>query len=211
MKQSRLIITLGWIVLAAISAAAQPTLYPVPVSGGLGSMRLEKQAGQPVFIADKGYEYKLQLGFPREDQATFLRNTDADVVVLWLRVENLSKKPLVFTADKFTVTDKEGNSYARIEPAVAYERIVSASSLTSKILKKGISSASLGKVGGKGDRADDKDEASRFAFKAGTLPALGVSQGLIYFEAPKAKKFTINVKLGDWWTSPFIFTNVGPK
>ena len=49
-------------------------------------------------------------------------------------------------------------------------------------------------------RIRDKDEAVRFTLQSSQIPALGYRQGLIYFEAPESKTYTVNFSLADLWS-----------
>jgi hypothetical protein len=199
-----------WICLslfAALPVAAQQKLYPVR-----GTIPVQKNPYEKdiyYFIVEKPYAYKLTLGFPTDDQARFMRETDAPIVVLWLRLENLSNKPMSFTTDKFAAKDASGRSYARLTGSEAFDRIIGGKGFASKALGKGIAGVTLGRAGGSGE--DGRDEAVRFTLQSGEIPALGMKQGLIYFEGPPDKTFTVNVDLGDLWTKAFPFTNEKPK
>src|SRR6185369_9598843 len=140
------ILFLTCLLLIATATFAQQPVYPVKESLTNGPARVESspyQQDRPVYVADKGIEYKLTLGYPRDDQANFLRDSDAKVIVLWLKVENISKRPLPVNTQKFTVTDKSGRNYARIAPNDAFDKIMAGRGLTSKAVKKGIGSISL--------------------------------------------------------------------
>ncbi len=196
-------------LIAVMPAQAQQKLYPVR-----GTVAVEKTPYEEDhfdFVIEKTFEYKLTLGFPTNDQARFIRDTNASVVVLWLRVENLSKQPLHIDSDKFTAKGPDGRPYSRLNGDEAFSRIIEGKGLTGKALTKGLRSVTLGKAASKSSEEDARDEAVRFSFQSGDVPALGVKQGLIYFEGPADKTFTVNINLGDLSERPFAFTNIKPK
>jgi hypothetical protein len=208
------IIFSAFLLLNVTATFAQQPVYPVKESLSNGPARVESspyQEDRPIYVAEKGIEYKLTLGFPRDDQANFLRDSDAKVIVLWLKVENISKRPLALNTQKFTVTDKTGHNYARLAANDAFNRIMAGRGITQKAVKKGIGGISLGKVGGKTSEAEARDEATRFIFPEGDIPAQSVRQGLLYFEMPEDKTFTVNVSLDNLWPNPFMFTNLKSK
>jgi hypothetical protein len=203
-----------WTLFTALPVLAQQPLYPVQTGVSLGSVRVEAspyQDNRYSYVAEKGIEYKLTLGFPRDDQADFIQDTGANVAVLWLRIENLSNYPIAVDATKFTATDKNGHAYPRLEPGEAFDRIIEEKGRTLKALNKGIRSVTLGKAAGQSTVDEARDEAVRFALQNGPVPAQGTVQGLIYFESPDTKTFTLNIGLGNLWPKPFGFTNVKPK
>jgi hypothetical protein len=196
-------------LFTVLPVAAQEKLYPVR-----GTIPVQKNPYEQdiyYFIVEKPYAYKLTLGFPTDDQAQFMRDTNARLVVLWLRLENLVNKPMPFTTDKFAATDASGRSYTRLTGSEAFDRIIGGKGLTSKAVGRGLAGVTLGRAGGKKSLEDARDEAVRFSLQSGVVPALGMKQGLIYFEGPTDKTFTMNVDLGELWTRPFPFTNVKPK
>jgi hypothetical protein len=212
--KARLFLSLLWVPLVTIPLAAQDTLYPVQTGVSLGSVRVEAspyQDNRYSYVAQKGIEYTLTLGFPRDDQAEFIQNTGANVAVLWLTIENQSRQPILVDTSKFTAADKAGHAYSGLAAAEAFDRIVTEKGRTLKAVNRGIRSVTLGKAAGKTSVDEARDEAVRFAFPKGPVPALSTVQGLIYFESPDKKTFTLNISLGDLWPKPFAFTNVKPK
>ena len=199
-----------FLLAAGSTLLAQQPLYPI----GNGGARVESspyQEDRPAFVAEKGIEYKLTLGYPRDDQAGFLRETDAKVIVLWLKVENVSRHSITVDTRKFAVTDKSGRPYPRLASNDAFNRIIAGRGLGKKAVSKGLSSITLGKLSGKSSEDEARDEATRFVFPDGEIAAQGLKQGLLYFEAPYADSFTVSVSLGDLWPAPFTFTNIKAK
>src|SRR5262249_54762048 len=116
-----------WLIAVA-PALAQQRLYPVR-----GTIPVEKNPYEEdhfYFVVEKPFEYKFTLGFPTSDQAQFVRGTDASIVVLWLRIENLSNQPLKINADSFAATGSDGHALARLDGGEAFDRIVSGKGFT---------------------------------------------------------------------------------
>ena len=196
-----------------IPISAQDTLYPVRgKTSGLDTMHVEADADQREhtrWVAEKTFEYKLMVEFPTEDEAGFLPESEAKIVMFWLRVENLSQQPRQLNTTNFTLTDETGQSYALLAPEAAFDRIAAGMLGRNKFFSNTAKGISLGRNGVSMEEL--KDETLRFSFKTGDLIAQGVKQGLLFFEAPARKKFTVNLKLGELWSRPFVFSSEKPK
>jgi hypothetical protein len=191
----------------------QERLYPVPVNGGLGAMHIQSTPSQPGhsrFLAEKP-QYELRLGFPTDVEGGYLPDTGAKILVLWLRIENLTKQSMSFDVTRFTAIDDEGRMYSMLSPDLAFDRLIAANGLSRSVLAKAARGISLGRLANKGSEEDLRDETKRFSLQSGQVPAQGMKEGLIFFEAPLQKNFTINIGLGDLWSKPFTFTNLKPK
>ena len=181
--------------------AAQIKVHPVRPSREEVSVLVTSD--RTAFSVDKSFQNKLTLGYPSENKVAFIPETGASLIMLWLRVHNTSQRPLRIDISKFTSRDDEGKTYSVLTPDVAYTRIVSAAgSLGTKALR-GIS---LGRVGGRPDEEELKEDIQRYSLQQGELPPGGVREGLIYFEAPTKKKFNVSIVLGDLWSRPLVFS-----
>jgi hypothetical protein len=190
------------ILIAGLPAVAQQKVYPVrgrpEVSVLITSDRLS-------FSIDKAFQHKLVVGAPSDDRMSLLPDTDAPIVILSLRIQNVSQRPLALDTSKFTITDDQGKTYPNLKPEDAYTRMTadpSGGSIGSKTLR-GIS---LGKVGGKRTEEEVKEDFVRYSLQSGEIPGGAVKEGLIYFEGPRKKKFTLTVTLGDLLARPLAFS-----
>ena len=122
MKQ-RLYLPLCWMMFAALPGLAQETLYPVPGKTDLPVVLTEDHTS---FVVEKAFEYKITFGFPTDDKTAYLPNTKTRMVVLWLRVQNLSQKPVEVNLAKFTSTDDQGRNYSPLAPEEAFDRMIAA-------------------------------------------------------------------------------------
>ena len=201
---------LGVVLLIAVTASlafTQTKLWPLREG-----MRVEKSPDDPnhlIFVAEKQDKYKLKLEYPTTDHADFVGDSKAKVALFWLRVENLSKNSLNLDIAKFTLKDAAGKTYTRLEPEEAMNRILDGRGITKKLVGKSLGVASLGKAGAKPD--DQRDEGLRFSLRSAPLPEYGVAQGLLYFEAPQDKNYTLHLGLGELWSQPFPFSSEKPR
>jgi hypothetical protein len=194
-----------------ISASAQEVLYPVRGNtSGLETMHVEvdpNQRDRSRYVAEKTFEYKLAVEYPTKEEAGFLPNSEAHITMFWLRVENTAKRPLQISTSGFSLTDEEGHSFPLLSPEEAFNRIMSST------LGRRTFLSNTKKAMGRSVVTEDelKDETVRFSFQSGTVDGQGLKQGLIFFEVPNRKKFTVTLRLGELWSRPFTFTNVKPK
>src|SRR5213082_289575 len=108
--------------------SAQDTLYPVRgKTSGLDTMHVEADPNHrdhSRWVAEKTFEYKLVVEFPIEDEVGFLPDSEAKIVMFWVKLENVSQQARQVDTAKFTVTDETGHAYPLLPPDGAFDRIV---------------------------------------------------------------------------------------
>ena len=211
MKRVILVILLSAGMIAPV--LAQQKLYPIAVEEGFGSMRIQEapSSGDPKRLVAQKAEYSLRIGYPTDIEAGSLSESDADVIMLWMKIQNLSARPMDFDPTKFTASDEAGRTYRMLSADEALDLMIAANGgLRKSVLSKATQGISLGKLG-KSDDAQARDEAKRFALQPGPIQPQGIREGLLFFEAPSDKRFTVGIRLAELWSKPFTFTNVKPK
>ena len=202
---SRRVFIAAWFVLiAGLPAFSQEKLYPVRGKDAPVILTSDRMS----FVVERAFQHKLTLGFPDDDRVAFIPDPGSGVVMLWLRVQNTSQRPLELNAAQFKGTDDEGRMYAALTPAEVSERVIGpGGSIGSKTLR-GIS---LGRVGGKLTEEQLREDVIRYSLAPTPVAVGGVKEGLIFFEGPSRKKFTFTVRLGDLWSQPLVFSTEKQK
>jgi hypothetical protein len=114
--------------------------------------------------------------------------------------------------EKFSSTDDEGKMYSTLSPQDAYDRIMAGVAVSEPVLAtKTLNRISLGRAGNKVTPEQIKEDVQRYSLQNGTISGRGIQEGLIYFEAPRKKKFTVNVSLADLWSKPLTFSTSKAK
>jgi hypothetical protein len=196
-----------WIVLAALPVLAQEKLYPVRSNRNVPLILTPDRYG---IVVEKAFQHKLTLGFPSGDRAEFLPDTRSRFLIFSLRIHNVSPRPLAVDIAKFTCADDMGHVYTALAPEEAANRMLadsSAESLGTKTLR----SISLGRAANRPTEEQVREDMDRYSIRSGDIPAGSVREGLIYFEKPPQKKFTVMVTLGDLWSQPLVFSTSKQK
>src|SRR5204863_9495855 len=121
-------------------------------------------------------------------------------------------RPMQFSIVKFVSTEELGRSYPILTPDEALNRILAgADGGTQGVVSKTLRGISLGRAGTKPTEEQLKEDVLRYSLQTGQIAPKSVKEGLIYFEGPQRKKFTVNIRLGDLWSKPFVFANVKQK
>jgi hypothetical protein len=204
--KGKFLMSLWWLVIASVSAPAQDKLYPVT---GTRDVPVVLTADRSAFVIEKSFQHKLTLGYPTDDKVS-VPDTRTPMVTLWLRIQNVSRGPIELNIAKFTSTDDQGQTYAVLALDDAIHRIIagtSGGSLGTKTLR----SLSLGRVANKPTEDQLRDDIVRYSLQSGEVPTGGVKEGLIYFEKPPRKNFTVSVTLGDLWSQPLVFSTAKQK
>jgi hypothetical protein len=199
----RLVILLLLIIGAAEPALSQDRLYPV--RGDNKNVPTILTSDRSAIVVEKAFHHKLTIGSPSNDRASFHPDTEAPLVVLWLRIQNVSRNPISVDVTTFTGTDDDGRVYSGLALEEASKRIIagiSGGSLGTKALR-GIS---LGRAANSPTEEDAKEDVVRYALHSGQIQPGVSKEGFIYFERPARKKFTTNIRLGDLWSQPLVFS-----
>jgi hypothetical protein len=196
----KFLLPLFWMIVASLTVFGQEKLYPVR-----SSRDAILTADRLAIVVERAFQHKLILGFPNEDRVSFVPDTRAPIIMLWLRIQNVSPRPMRFDAGKFTSTDDQGKMYPALVGDDAANRILAGASdgsLGSKTLR-GIS---LGRVGSKPTEEQLREDLERYSLQSGEIAPGAAKEGLIYFERPSQKKFTVKITLGDLWSQPLTFS-----
>ena len=198
---SKIVTTLVGIMIASLPVMAQEKLYPLR---GTTDNPVLITPDRSSVVVERAFQHKLILGFPTDDRMSNLPDTRTPVVVLWLRIQNVSQRPLDLSTAKFTSRDDEGRSYASLSPDEAFNRMMAQAS-DGSIGTRTLRNLSLGRVGGKRTVEDVKEDIVRYSLHSVQIPPGSVKEGFIFFEGPTRKDFTLSVTLGDLWSRPIVF------
>jgi len=195
------------LIIASVSGLAQQRLYPVRDNKPAPVLVTSDRSA---FVIEKGFQFKITVGYPSDDNLAFVPDTDAPLMMFWMRIQNLSQRPLNVSTAKFTSTDEQNKVSASVTPEEAANRIIADAS-GGNIGTKALRGISLGKTGSKLTEEQLKEDVLRYSLQAAVIPPGSVREGLIYFEAPRQKKYNVNVVLGDLWTQPLLFSTSKQK
>jgi hypothetical protein len=197
---------LWWLMLASLPALGQEKVYPVRGNKDVPVILTSDRSG---IVVEKAFQHKLTLGSPDEDRVSFVPETRAPIIMLWLRIQNVSPRTMKFDASKFTSTDDQGKMYPALVGDDAVNRILAGASDGS--LAKTLRGISLGRVGSKPTDEQLKEDIQRYSLQSGEIAPGAVKEGLIYFERPSQRKFTVKITLGDLWSQPLTFSTEKQK
>ena len=181
--KSRILVFVFGILLADLALLAQQKLHPVR---GTALNPVLLTADRSAAVVEKAFYHRLTLGFPTDDRVAMLPETRTPFVVLWLRIHNVSPNPLNLSTAKFTAVDEEGRSYASVSAEEAFDRMMAGSSGES-IGSRTLRGISLGRAGKVRTAEDVKEDLLRYSLLPGEIPAGGIREGMIYFEARREK------------------------
>jgi len=195
-------------VVSGVTLSAQEKVYPIREDkNDVNILLTPDRTGLAI---QKPFQHKTTLSFPSDHDLEILPDTKTPIIVLSMRIQNVSQRPLYLDPATFTITDEEGKVYPGWSPQTAADRILagaSGGSLGGKTLR----SLSLGRVGGNRSEEDVREDIVRYGLPLMNLPPGSVKEGLIFFEGPTKKKFTFRLALGDLWTKPLLFSTEKQK
>jgi hypothetical protein len=201
------VIPLLWLILAGLPAAGQQKLYPVTKGGDVPAVLTPDHSG---IVVEKAFQYKLSLGFPTGDSTIFIPQTETPMVMLWLKIQNISANPLEINISKFTSMDDQGQVYPALALDEAFTRIL-AGFYGATNGSKTVKTLTLGHIANIPSQEEFKANLQRYSLQPGQVPSNILKEGWIYFEKPPRKKFTVTVKLGDLSSQPLVFSTEKQK
>ena|SRR5215510_6429621 len=199
------VLPLFWMIVGSLLAFGQEKLYPVRVT-----REVILTSDRSAIVVEKAFQHKLTLGFPNEDKVSFVPDTRAPIIMLWLRIQNVSPRPMKFDASKFTSMDDQGKMYTALVGDDAANRILAGTS-DGSIGTKTLRGISLGRVGSRPTDEQLREDIERYSLHSGEIAEGAAKEGLIYFERPSQKKFTLKITLGDLWSQPLTFSTEKQK
>jgi len=128
---------------ASLPLLGQEKLYPVRGSKDVPALLT---ADRSAIVLEKAFQHKLTLGFPTDDQTSFLPKTRTPLVMLWLTVRNVTQRPMELNVAKFISTGNEGATHGALAPETAFTRIMEGASGGS-IGTKTLRGITLGRIG----------------------------------------------------------------
>jgi hypothetical protein len=112
---------------------------------------------------------------------------------------------------KFVATDDMGRMYTALPAAEAVDRIMEGVSGSPSMSTKALQRLSLGRAGKPLTAEQVRADLIRYSVSSGSMTAGSVKEGMIYFEQPAQKKFTLKIVLGDLWSKPLVFSTEKQK
>jgi hypothetical protein len=191
--------------LLTLPALSQDKLYPVTNRNAVVVLNADRSS----FVVERSFSHKLSLGFPTENKV-FLPDSEPPMVMLWMRIQNVSERRLPLNTAKFTITDDQGRTYPALSMDEATRRIVAAFSDATNSAKA-LRSLSGGRFANKPTEEQFKADIPRYSLQPTEISPGSAKEGLIYFDRPAAKNFTVSVSLGDLWSQPFVFSTQKQK
>jgi len=173
-----------------------------PISGGTRTEPDPKDKKLMRLLAENE-SYRITLGRPDH-----WRHKTAQIVAIYMKLENLSDKPISVQTSKFSAVDADGRAYSGLEAPEAIKRYFDTHSGAMTAL-----GGALGAGRSAREAAERKvsEDIRRESFPSGEIPPHSFKEGMVFFEAPKENRFTMKIKLADLWPEFFIFSTTKPE
>ena len=183
------------VILFSLSTLAQAQDVRA-ISGGTRTEPDPKDKKLICLVAEKP-DYTLTLG------RSLMKHKNARMIGIYVKVENLTDKPLTIKTSKFSMTNDEGKGYYGLETEEAIKRYTNTHGLATAILAGPLMNPAL--------QARVAEEIRRESLESGDIPPHSFKEGIVFFDAPKKQHYTLKVILTDLWPDPFIFSTDKPK
>jgi hypothetical protein len=202
MRNARITIlaTICLLMLPAVSRAQE--IYAI--SGGNRVESDPKNKKRALLIAENT-ELRLTVSVPKQNKP-FL-----GLLEIWAKVENLSDKVLTIDPTKYHAVDNEGRAYAGLAPKDAIQRALDRSAMMRTAMGNMIMGPLAGPSTTQAMERQATERVNREALASGEIPPHSFKEGIVYFEAPKQKKFTLQITLTELWPTAFTFSTDKPK
>jgi hypothetical protein len=196
-----------WMILASLPVAGQQKLYPITKGRDVPVVLTPDHSG---IVVEKAFQYKLSLGFPTSDSTIFIPQTETPIVMLWLKIQNISTGPIEVNVSKFTSTDDQRQAYPALSLDDASTRIL-AGFYGATNGSRTVKTLTLGHIANIPSQEEFRTNLQRYSLQPGQVLPNIVKEGWIYFEKPPRRKFTATVTLGDLSSQPLVFSTEKQK
>jgi hypothetical protein len=198
MRQARIIVrVLLLIIVLSITTLAQ-RVYPA--SGGTRQEPNPKEKDQIYLIAENEV-LRLTIDGSKKN------SIKEPLLFIWLKVENLSDKPLSIDPSKFSCVDDTGRAYAGLGPKEAIKRIFDSRAGSQTALGIALSGPRSGPALAEAAERKVSQDMHKISLQPGEIPPRSFKEGAVYFEAPqKQKKLILNINFTGLWPEPIVFS-----
>lgn len=202
MRNPRLmILTLVWLlILPAVSVAQE--IYAV--SGGT-RIDLDPKNKKRILLIAENTDVRLTVAMPKQNKPVL------GLFEIWAKVENLSDKPVAIDPKKYHAVDVDGRAYSGVAPNDAIERMLDRTAMMRTAMGNIIMGPLAGPSTTQATERQARERVNREALATGDIPPHSFKEGIVYFEAPKQKNFTLQITFTDLWPSAFTFSTEKPK
>lgn len=202
MRHSRqILLTLAWLLLLPPVCVAQE-IYAV--SGGTRTDIDPKNKKRILLIAEND-QLRLTVGVAKQDKRVL------GLLEIWAKVENLSDKPITIDPTKYNAVDGDGRGYAGITPNDAIQRMLDRTAAMRTAMGNIIMGPLAGPSNTQAQERQARERVNREALAPGDIPPHSFKDGIVWFEAPKQKTFTLLITFAGLSPSAFTFSTEKPK
>lgn len=174
------------------------------ISGGTRSDTDPKNKKRILLIAEND-QLRLTVGVAKQDKPVL------GLLEIWAKVENLSDKPITIDPTKYSAVDDDGRGYAGIAPNDAIQRMLDRTAAMRTAMGNIIMGPLAGPSNTQAQERQARERVNREALAPGDIPAHSFKDGVVWFEAPKQKKFTLLITFTGLSASAFTFSTDKPK
>ena len=182
------------VVFAPVQVSWAQNLFPL--SGGTRFEPDPDNKKQLVLVAENS-EVKITI-----KPAEKFKPKKGQIWTIWMKVENLSDKPLKFDPTQFTATDDEGRAYAGLEATVAIKRFNDAIAAVTNMIGSAIAGPLAGPSVVASSERGSAQKLNQESMQIGDIPPKTFKDGIVYFE--KAKEKTLQSTNSRSITTKFI-------
>jgi hypothetical protein len=195
-----LLTLLSVLILPAASLAQE--IYAI---GGGTRTDVDPKNKKRILLIAENNELRLTVGVPKQNKPVL------GLFEIWAKVENLSDKPLTIDPTKYHAIDAEGRAYSGVAPNDAIQRMLDRTATMRTAMGNIIMGPLAGPSNTQATERQARERVNREALATGDIPPHSFKEGVIWFEAPKQKKFALQITLTELWLSAFTFSTEKPK
>ena len=185
-------------VLAALQTSEAQRIYPLR-----GGTRFESDPTSKKRLVLVAENSNVRISIKRSDKFDPKRG---NIWVFWMKIENLSDKPINFDPTKFSVTDDEGRAVAGLEAEVAIKRFNDAIAGVMNMVGNVVAGPLAGPSMVNASERGSTQRLSQQSMQIGEIPPKSFKDGMVFFERSKNKTKEIKANFLGLWSEPIIFT-----
>ena len=194
MKPRQRIFILIWLLALAVVVCAQD-IYPISGGG-----KTEQDPNNKKLIRFVAENERVRVIVGRSDK---WKNKKARMIVIQVKVENLSDEPLNIHTSKFNAVDEQGRAYAGLETDEAIKRFNDTHAIAMNVFTGPLRHGAV--------QQRIAEDFRRAALSSGNIPPHSFKEGVVFFEAPERQHYTLKITLANLWPEAFVFSTEKSK
>ena len=174
------------------------------IGGGDSTAPDPRDKGQIVMIAENE-RVRVTIGASKYKQAI------AGMFSVEIKIENLTDTVFAIDPTTFNAIDDKGEAYASVDADLVYDRVLAKYGSFHDMFANAIAGPLVGPQMVRRTEQQGRAEMQRTVLSTSSIPPHAFKHGVVFFDAPKNKPYTVKIIIGELSKATFTFSTIKPR